>query len=81
MYSVPELNNTDDYGCDVPGEEVQEGQQRCIFRSSVACDTDIHNLCCHMMAQNNLQPPEDPYQAIDLYMELRNFIIMSQSPV
>ncbi|KAF3841539.1 hypothetical protein F7725_007401 [Dissostichus mawsoni] len=41
---------------------------------AVPCDTDIYNICNLLMKESQLNLPADSYQALDLYLDLRNTI-------
>jgi hypothetical protein len=71
IYTVPELYDTKDYLCEVSANEVNGCHEQCTFRSNVACDSDVFELCTIIMAEQNLNIPMDVYEALDLYLELR----------
>ena len=71
MYCVPELYGSEDLLCAVTEEDMDEYKQSCTFRSSVACDEDVFELCIILMKEHNMKPPKDAYQALDLYLNLR----------
>ncbi|KAJ8321138.1 hypothetical protein KUTeg_001263 [Tegillarca granosa] len=75
MYSIPELYSTDNYLCEIDDEEIEICKEHATFRSGLHCDEDIYNMCIQIIAENSLLIPKDPYQALDLYLELRQKII------
>lgn len=75
MYTTPELWDAEE--CAMPVDEGELGmlKERCIFRSSVVCDEDVFDLCMIHIEEHNLQfPRQNPMDAIDLYLTLRNAI-------
>lgn len=74
MYMFPELYTTEDCISQVDRADVQLCRSNCIFRPSMPCDTDIYNLCNILMVESQLHLPADAYEALDLYLELRNKI-------
>ncbi|XP_061745248.1 uncharacterized protein LOC133544166 [Nerophis ophidion] len=74
MYMFPELYTTCDCISPVDRADVQLCQSNRTFRPAVPCDTDIYNICNILMAESQLHLPADAYQALDLYLHLRNEI-------
>ncbi|XP_059187145.1 uncharacterized protein LOC131969929 [Centropristis striata] len=74
MYMFPELYRSDDCISPVDGADVQLCQSNCTFRPAVPCDTDIYNICNILMVESQLHLPADAYQAVDLYLHLKNEI-------
>ncbi|KAJ4925027.1 hypothetical protein JOQ06_017765 [Pogonophryne albipinna] len=74
MYMFPELYTTEDCISPVEGADAQLCRSNCTFRSAVPCDTDIYNICNLLMMESQLNLPADSYQALDLYLDLRNTI-------
>ncbi|XP_036066803.1 uncharacterized protein LOC118598288 [Oryzias melastigma] len=75
MYMFPELYSTNDCVSPVDDADVQLCHANCTFRPTVPCDTDIYDLCNILMAESDLQLPNDAHQALNLYLHLRNVII------
>jgi len=44
-------------------------------RSSIPCDTDMFELCCEVMADENLEPPTTFDEAVNVYLLLRNKVL------
>ncbi|XP_029975096.1 uncharacterized protein LOC115408457 [Salarias fasciatus] len=74
MYMFPELYSTEDCISLVDSADVQLCRSESTFRPSVPCDADIYNLCNILMVESQLHLPADAYEALDLYLELRNQI-------
>ncbi|KAF3840352.1 hypothetical protein F7725_019069 [Dissostichus mawsoni] len=74
MYMFPELYTTEDCISPVEGADAQLCRSNCTFRPAVPCDTDIYNICNLLMMESQLNLPADSYQALDLYLDLRNTI-------
>lgn len=71
MFHVPELYDVDDYTFEVNDNDLNLCKETATFRSGMPCDEDVYNLCVHFMAENDFNIAEDPYQAMDLYIALR----------
>lgn len=74
MYALPELYRTRDFLSSVEDEHVQLCKDECIFRLAIPCDQDVYNLCNIFMVESHLTLPNDPYQAVNLYMHLRESV-------
>ncbi|XP_036006071.1 uncharacterized protein LOC118566787 [Fundulus heteroclitus] len=77
MYALPELYRTRDFLCLVEEEHVEVCKNECISRLTKPCDPDVFDLCNILMAESHLTLPTDAYQALNLYMHLREAIIAS----
>ncbi|XP_054641995.1 uncharacterized protein LOC129187166 [Dunckerocampus dactyliophorus] len=76
MHTLPQLYGTRDFLSPVD-DAVQLCKDECVFRLSIPCDPDVYKLCLIFMAESHLTPPADPYQAVSLYMHLRQVITES----
>ncbi|XP_041834069.1 uncharacterized protein LOC121635073 [Melanotaenia boesemani] len=74
MYALPELYRTRDFLSPTENEHVQLCKNECVFRLTIPCDPDVYELCNLFMSEFRRMAPTDPYQAIDLYMCLREAI-------
>lgn len=74
MYAVPQLYNVTDHLCPVQSDHLDVCKTECIFREPIPCDQDIYLLCIDFMVELDLHLPEDPYQAVNLYMRVRQTI-------
>ncbi|PIK51443.1 hypothetical protein BSL78_11682 [Apostichopus japonicus] len=74
MYSCPELYGTRDYLHRVEPLEVLVCREECTFKGEFPCDEDFFHLCCILMEENNLQEPSSPFDAVTLYLNLRNIL-------
>ncbi|XP_035805796.1 uncharacterized protein LOC111571037 [Amphiprion ocellaris] len=74
MYALPELYGTRDFLSAVEDEHVHLCKRECTFRLTIPCDPDMFELCNIIITESHLTPPTDPYQALDLYMHLRDTI-------
>ena len=79
MYCFPQLYGTQDMKIDVDEASVDRCRQECKFRSAIPCqDADVYELCTITMSECNLAIPiKDPYECINLYLQLRQNIIQS----
>ncbi|KAF7643707.1 hypothetical protein LDENG_00234950 [Lucifuga dentata] len=71
MYSLPELYGTRDFLAPVENDYLEQYKNECVFCQPIRCDADVYALCNVVMAECHLNLPRDPYQAIDLYLQLR----------
>ncbi|KAK0135212.1 hypothetical protein N1851_028967 [Merluccius polli] len=74
MYALPELYLVRDHLCPVQSEHLDVCRNECRFRKPIPCDKDVYSVCIDFMVELNLQLPGDPYQAVNLYMHLREAI-------
>ncbi|KAI2647351.1 Tetrathionate reductase subunit B [Labeo rohita] len=74
MYALPELYHTRDFLTSADTECVQLCQHECTFRRPIPCDPDVNELCNVIISESQLNIPRDPYQAVNLYMHLRDVI-------
>ena len=74
MYAVPELYQATDHLCPVEESHTEACATECTFRQPITCDPDVYQLCNILMAESQLNVPGDPYQALNLYMHLREAI-------
>lgn len=77
MYWLPHLYNAEHHLCQVSLEKIRVCKEECSFKGPCPCDRDIFELCCLLMAENNLQPPVNSDTAKRLYNALRNNILQS----
>ncbi|KAL4008914.1 hypothetical protein ACER0C_002766 [Sarotherodon galilaeus] len=75
MYTLPELYGTRDFLCPTEEEHVEMCKTECVFRLTKPCDPDVYELCNILMTESHLTPPTDPYQAVNLYVHLRENIM------
>ncbi|KAL3973486.1 ADP-sugar pyrophosphatase / 8-oxo-dGDP phosphatase / ADP-D-ribose pyrophosphorylase [Sarotherodon galilaeus] len=75
MYTLPELYGTRDFLCPTEEEHVYLCKNECVFQLTKPCDQVVYELCNILMSQSHLTPPTDPYQAVNLYMHLRETIM------
>lgn len=74
MFMFSELYTSEDYICLVESAEVQMCNNECTFRGTVPCDPDVYKICNILMVESHLRLPTDAYEALDLYLYLRNDI-------
>ncbi|XP_073798490.1 uncharacterized protein [Danio rerio] len=74
MYGLPELYQTRDFLTSADSESIQLCKNECTFRRPIPCDPDVNSLCNIIMFESQLNVPRDPFQAVNLYMHLRDTI-------
>ena len=74
MYEVPELYLTQDYLQAVNLDDVQNCKLSCTERSLFTCDNDVYDLCLQIMNERHIAWSRDPYDRVNLFMELKDSI-------
>ncbi|CAL8273826.1 unnamed protein product [Gadus morhua 'NCC'] len=74
MFALPEHYGTRDFLSPIEDYDFQLCKNECIFRQTKPCDPDLYELCNIFMAESNLTLATDSYQAVNLYMHLREAI-------
>ena len=74
MFHAPELYGATDKLCLLAADDIRHCEQNVIKRTTIACDEDIHGAAIMIMAQRNLQVPLNAFEAVDLYVTLKNAI-------
>lgn len=72
MFAVPELYRTRDFLNLAEDVHVQLCKHECVFW--LACDLDANEICNIIMAETHRSLPSVPYQAVNLYMNLREAV-------
>lgn len=75
MYHTPQIYNAKDYKREVTQERMIACKDECIFED-LPCDEDVDGMCKIIMEEKDLQLTGDPYQAVDVYVVLKNEIEM-----
>ena len=74
LYTVPELYATENFGRPVDVRDSHDILEECVTQN-LPCDEDVFNICVLYMEENRLQIPADPYQTVDLYINLRDHLL------
>jgi len=74
MFNFPVIYATEDYAETVPEPIIDACRDECIFRRSIPCDVDIHDISCCIMAEENMDIPVCPDTARQTYLHLREVI-------
>ncbi|KAK6167032.1 hypothetical protein SNE40_021142 [Patella caerulea] len=75
LYNAPELFDTHDCLILVRDYEVSACFEKCVCHK-IPCDQEIYQLANLYIAENSLKKPTDAYEALNLYMFLRNLFQM-----
>lgn len=75
MFFTPEIWNARDQMQLVQEAELDVCSQEATFRSVVPCDEDVDQLCISVMRRDDIDPPKEFSEAIQLYRHLRNVIL------
>lgn len=73
MFSAPQIYEARDYKREVSLERLVACKEECVVLN-FPCDEDVYNLCNIILEEQNLFLTGDPYQAVDVYISLRNEI-------
>lgn len=77
MFELPGLYNTKNYICNITLQEIDACEEECLYLADdVACDRDVHELCTIIMNEEGLTSSKNPYDAAELYVKLRNQILI-----
>lgn len=71
MYYLPEIYDTRDYLCPVSENAIEICSELCTFTDNIPCDRDVYNLVAVIMSETELTLPNDPNDALELYIILR----------
>ncbi|KAK6477179.1 hypothetical protein HHUSO_G22073 [Huso huso] len=74
MYTVPHLYGAEDHLCPCTMENIVNCEEECRTRRNYSCDKTVFELCCLLMDEHRLDPPDNTEQATDLYITLRQEI-------
>ena len=75
LYSCPELQGATDHIQAVDPNDIAPCRANCMSRRLCPCeDEDIYELCLMLMVERNFMHPIDAWQALDLYVQLRDVI-------
>ena len=75
MHTSPQLYGTEDKLVDVDIDDVEACFDDCMFKEWKPCsDSTVFELCCEIMAQEDLIPPSDTQRAVTLYHSLRDIV-------
>ncbi|KAK9970119.1 hypothetical protein ABG768_026086 [Culter alburnus] len=74
MYVLYGLYLTKDFLTSADTESIQFCKNECTFRRPIPCDPGVNELCNTIISESHLSLPKDPYQAVNLYMHLRDVI-------
>lgn len=76
MYNMPEIYGTRNYMLPITENKLEIARQDCLFLDeNVPCDEDVFELCEILLNEDGRLHPEDPYEAADTYLYLRNQLI------
>ncbi|KAB0800803.1 hypothetical protein PPYR_04107 [Photinus pyralis] len=74
MYHIPEIYRSNDYLISVEFDDLEIAREECVFLDQECpCDKDVFELCNILLNEAAVENiPSDPYNAIDVYLYLRN---------
>lgn len=75
MYHLPQLYGKADCVCPTEADDLEPCKTLCTFRTSYICDKDVADLCIILMVQSNLNEPKDGYEALNLYIKLKELVL------
>jgi len=71
---MPTVYGCTDYSIDIEEAEVNTCIDSCLFRE-YPCDEDVFILCMTYMVDNDISPPTTAIEGVNMYLELRHFIL------
>ena len=75
LYHTPEVVGREDKLRAVPQRTIDACIEQCT-RKGFPCDRDVHKLCCIIMLEHGWSPPLDTNEAKELYLNLRQAILV-----
>ncbi len=76
MYRLPFLYGGIDKAIEVDMDDVEEFENQCRMKD-FPCDPEIFELSCLLIEEHNLVAPENSSEAVDLYVRLRELILLA----
>lgn len=70
MFELPQLYNTISFVCNIGDHLVEVCESECIF-FKMPCVADIYGLATIIRNEKNIEVPQDPYSAANLYIHLK----------
>ena len=75
MYAVPDLYGAQNFLQLADQTKLEICREECCFKD-YPCDEDVYHLCVELMTEHNLVMSDDVYQITDLYLQLRQMILV-----
>lgn len=73
MYQIPSLYGARTYLTRIPDFVLDTITPECVFHK-YPCDKDFYELCNILLIENQLTRKYDPFEAVDLYIRLRQIL-------
>lgn len=74
MFQVPSLYGAANYLVPVPSNLINCLDEECVFLGT-SCNKDVEDLCQELVLENNYNSScNDPYDAVKLYVNLREIV-------
>lgn len=64
----------------VSQEDITSCEDQCVHRHDITCDEEVYTLCSYIIAENNLPVPAGAYMTLDLYLMLREELLVLLNP-
>ncbi|XP_030578347.1 uncharacterized protein LOC115796976 [Archocentrus centrarchus] len=77
MYTLPEMHGAEDCLKTIDLEELALCKEECTPKSQYPCDETVFDLCCLLMQEKGWDAPRDAFSAAELYLLLRNEILLN----
>ena len=74
IYAFPDAFEDEDYLIPVAMEDSNACKPYCKF-DNLPCDPDIFGLCCLIMEDNNWNVPDETSNKLNLYIQLRDYVL------
>ena len=73
MYEMPNLYQAKNYLVKIPNFALEALSSECTILK-YSCDEDFYTLCNILMLENGLSHKDNPYDAVNLYTQLRHML-------
>ena len=74
LYTLPQLFGAEDKLVAVNRRQLVDCQAESTPKGEYPCDTEVFQLCCILMVENDWDAPTTGYEAAELYRLLRDII-------
>ena len=60
----------------VQDSDIDSCSQEALFRSVISCGEDVYGVCVSIMGRDNMDPPKNFSEALQLYLYLQNEMLI-----
>lgn len=77
MFKMPQHYSTESYFKYVDEKDLEVCEEECIFNTHITFDETLNEICQIIITEENLNVTNDPYELVNIYIKLRNTILMN----